>query len=49
LLFCLGFPGLFWIRVGRMGTLVSFLIKYDVGYIFVIYSLYNVEVHYFYS
>jgi hypothetical protein len=44
--------------VGIVGTLVSFLIlgemfqfcsiKYDVGYRFVIYSLYNLEVHSFY-
>jgi hypothetical protein len=33
-----------------LGEMVSvFPIKYDVGYRFVIYNLYNVEVHYFYS
>jgi hypothetical protein len=55
----LGIPGLCWIRVGRVGILVLFLTlgklsqffpsKCDVGYRFVIYSLYNVEVHSFYS
>jgi hypothetical protein len=49
----LGILRLCWIGVGRVGTLVSFLnsgkwfqiflIKYDVGYRFVIYSLYNLK------
>jgi hypothetical protein len=48
-----------WIGVGRVDTLVPFLtivewlqfflIKYDVGYRSVIYSIYNFEIHSFYS
>jgi hypothetical protein len=51
-------PGLSWMGAKKVDTLDSilrlrewfqyFLIKYDVGYRFVTYSLYNVEVHAFY-
>jgi hypothetical protein len=32
-----------------LGEIISDFPKYDVGYRFVIYSFYNVEVHSFYS
>jgi hypothetical protein len=54
----LGIPSLYWIGVGRVCILVSFLslgeivsvfpTKYEVGYKLIIYSLFNIEVHSFY-